>query len=85
MESTACELSNLDDIELFWEKPRLEIVAVFGPGADAPFLPTTFEGLERGEWVEVPILLGDEVNKENLPPTITTPVSDRPNQPHALL
>ena len=35
--------------------------------------------------METPILLGDEEDKEKMPLTTTTPVSERPNQPLAVL
>ena len=38
-----------------------------------------------GGSVENPILLGEEEDKVNSPPTTTTPVSEEPKQPPALL
>ena len=44
-----------------------------------------FDDLELGGSAENPILLDEEEDKENSPPTTSTPVSERPTQPPALL
>ena len=49
LDNSACEVSNLDDFEFFWEKPQLEVVAVSGPVTGDLFLPAALENLERGE------------------------------------
>ena len=54
--------------------------AVFKPGIDTPFFPTTFDDLLMGDGSdENPILLDEEEDKENAPPT--TPESVRPTKP----
>ena len=76
---TSCyQVSDLEDIEFNWES--LELDAVFRPGIDTPFSPTTFDDLSMEESVENPIVLDEEENKENSAPT-TTPVSERPTEP----
>ena len=58
--------------------------SVFRPGIDTPFSPTVFDNLLTGDGsVENPIVLDEEQDKENAPPT--TPVSERPNEPIRLL
>ena len=60
--------------------------AVFRPGIDTPFSPTTFDDLLMGNGsVENPILLDaeeDKENKENAAPT--TPESVQPTEPPRL-
>ena len=76
---TSCyQVSDLEDIEFNWES--LELDAVFRPGIDTPFSPTTFDDLSMEGSVENPIVLDEEENKENSAPT-TTPVSERPTEP----
>ena len=58
--------------------------AVFRPGIDTPFSPTTFENLLMGDGsVENPIVLDEEEDKENVPPP-TTAESVRPTEPPRL-
>ena len=58
--------------------------AVFRPGKDTPFSPTTFDDLLMGDGpVENPIVLDEGEDKENaLAPT--TPESVRPTEPPRL-
>ena len=76
-------MSDLEDIEFNWGDSQLDMDAVFRPGIDTPFSPTTFDDLSIGGSAENPIVLGEEEDKENAPPT--TPVSDRPTEPPRLL
>ena len=56
---------------------------VFRPGIDTPFSPTTFDDLLMGDGsVENPIVLDEEEDKENAPPT--TSESVRPTEPPML-
>ena len=58
--------------------------SVFRPGIDTPFSPTIFDDLLMGVGsVENPIVLDEEQDKENAPPT--TSVSERPTEPPRLL
>ena len=57
--------------------------AVFRPGIDAPFSPTTFDELSMEVSVENLIKMNEEEDKENAPPP-TTPESVRPMEPPRL-
>ena len=76
--------ADLDDIDFYWENDQLDVDAVFRPGIDTPFSPTAFDDLEMRSSAENPILLDEEEEKENSPPP-TTPVSETPTRPSALL
>ena len=85
LDTSGCHVSaDLDDVEFYWKNEQLDIDAVFRPGIDTPFSPREFDDLEMGVSAENPILLHEEEDKENSPPT-TTPVSQRPTRPPALL
>ena len=78
------------DVEFFWENDQLDIDAVYKPGIDNLFSPTAFDDLEMGGSAEIPILLDEEEDEENSPPTTPvserpTSVSERPTRPPALL
>ena len=62
---------------------QLDVDAVFWPGIDTPFSPTAFDDLEMGVSPGNPILLDEEEDKENSPPT--TPVSEGPTRSTAML
>ena len=53
--------------------------AVFRPGIDTAFAPTTFDGLSMEASVENPIALDEEEDKKNAPPP-STPESVRPTE-----
>ena len=72
------QLTDLEDIEFKWENSELD--AVFRPGIDTTFPPTTFEDLSIGGSAENPIVLDEEEDKENSAPT-TRPVSESPPEP----
>ena len=67
------QVSDLDDIEFYWQKDRLDVDAVFRPGTDTPSSPTAFDDLEMGISAENPILFDKEKDKENSPPTTPVP------------
>ena len=77
--------ADLEVVEFYWENDQLDVDAVFKPGIDTPFSPTAFDDLEMGGSAENPILLDEEEDNENSPPPLTTPVSQRPTRPPALL
>ena len=82
LDTSSYQLNDLEDIDFNWENSELD--AVFRPGIDTPFSPNTFDDLwMEGSSVENPIVLDEEEDKENAPPT--TPVSDRPTEPPRLL
>ena len=84
MDTSSYEVSDLEDIEFNWEVSQLDMDAVFRPGIDTSFSPSTFDDLLMGDGsVENPIVLDEEEDKENaLPPT--TPESVRPTEPPRL-
>ena len=59
--------------------------AVFRPGIDTPFSPTTIDDFLMEGSVENPIVLDEEEDKENAPPPPTTPESVRSTKPPSLL
>ena len=77
------QVSDLGDVEFFWEIDQLHVEPVFRPGIDTLFSRSAFEDLEMGVSAENPILLDGEEDKENSFPS--TPVSERPAQAPALL
>ena len=58
--------------------------AVFRPGKDTPFSPTTFDDFSMEGSVENPIVLDEEEDKENAPPAPSKPESVRPTEPPRL-
>ena len=82
LDTSSCQVSDLEDIEFNWEDSQLD--AVFRPGIDTPFSPTTFDDLSMGGSVENPIVLDEEQDKENSPPIPSTPESVRPTEPPRL-
>ena len=82
--TSSYQMSDLEDIEFNWENSQLEMDAVFRPGIDTPFSPTTFDDLLMGDGsVENPIVLDEEEDKENAPPP-STPESVRATEPPRL-
>ena len=79
------QLTDLEDIDFNWESSQLDMEAVFRPGIETPFSPTTFDDLSMEGSVENPIVLDEEEDKENSAPTTTTPVSERPPETPWLL
>ena len=70
MDTSRCQVSDLDDIEFLWDKNQLEIHGVPFPGTDTPFSPKAFDELEMGGSAENPFLLDDEEDKEEFPPSV---------------
>ena len=84
LDTSSYQVSDLEDIEFNWEKSQLDMDAVFRPGTDTPFSPTTFDDLLMGDGsVENPIVLDEEGDKENAYPP-TTLESVRPTEPPRL-
>ena len=61
----------------------MDVDVVFRPGIGTLFSPAAYDDLEMGCSAENPILLDEKEDRENAPPT--TPVSERPTRPPALL
>ena len=83
LDTSSYPVSDLEDIEFNWENPQSDMDAVFRPGIDTPFSPTTFDDLSMEGSVENPIALDEEEDKENAPP-LTTPESLRATEPPRL-
>ena len=83
METSGYEVSQLYDVEFYWENDQLDVNTGFRRGIDTPFSPTAFDDLEMGGSAGNPILLDVEEDKENSSPT--TPVSERPTRLPSLL
>ena len=75
LDTNSYEVTDLEDIEFNWENSQLDMDAVFRPGKDTPFSPATFDDLSMGEGsVENPIVLDEEEDKGNSPPSTTESV-----------
>ena len=84
LDTSSYQVPDLEDIEFNWENSQLDLDSVFRPGIDTPFSPTVFDDLLMSDGsVENPIVLDEEQDRENAPPT--TPVSERPTEPPRLL
>ena len=81
-DTSGYELSDLEDIEIGWEDPAVDINCVYQPGIDTPFSPTIFQIFSMGSTAANPILVDHKENKENSAPTTTTTKSEseRPNE-----
>ena len=85
LDTRSYQVSDLEDREFNWENSQLDINAMLRPSIDNPFSPTTFDDSSMGGWegsVENPIVLDEEEDKENSPPS--PPESVRPTEPPRL-
>ena len=80
LDTSSYPVSDLEDIDFNWEDSELDMDAMFRPGIDTPFSPTTFDDLSIVGSVENPIVLDEEQDKENSPPTPSTLESVRPTE-----
>ena len=80
LHTSSYQVSDLEDIEFNWENSQLDLDAVFRPGIDTPFSPTTFDDLSMEGSVENPCVLDEEEDKENVPPPPSTPESVTPTE-----
>ena len=78
-------MSDLDDVEFYWENDQLDVDGVFRPGIDTPFSVSNFNELEIGSIAENSTQSDEEEDKENSPPIPMNSVSERPTQPPALM
>ena len=75
LDTSSYQVSDLEDIEFDWENSQLDMEAVFRPGIDTSFSPTTFDDLLMGDGsVENPIVLDEEEDKESAAPSTTESV-----------
>ena len=49
LDTSSYQVSDLENTEFNWENSQLDIDAVFRPGIDTPFSPTTFDDLLMGD------------------------------------
>ena len=83
LNTSSYQVSDLEDIDFNREKSQMDMDAVFRPGLGTPFSPTIIGDLSMGDGsVENPIVLDEEEDKENAPPS--TPESVRPTEPPRL-
>ena len=80
LDTSSYQVSDLEDIEFNWENSQLGMDAVFRPGIDTPFFPTTFDDLSMEGSVENPIVTDEEEDKENAPPPPSTTETVRPTE-----
>ena len=80
------ELSDLEDIEISWEDPAVDMDSVYGAGDDTPFPPSIFDDFHMGRSTAAdPKIVDVEEDKENSAPTTSTSQSERPTEPPRLL
>ena len=84
LDTSSYQASDLEDIEFSWENSQLDMDAVFRPGIDTPFSPTTIDDLSMKGSVENHFVLDEEKDKENAPPPPSTRESVRPTEPPKL-
>ena len=84
LDTSSYQVSDLEDIEFNWENSQLDMDAVFRPGIDTPFAPSTFDDLSMEGSVEKPIVLDEEEDKENAAPPPSIPETVRPTEPSRL-
>ena len=59
LDTSSYQVSDLEDIKFNWEKSQMDMDAVFRPGIDTPFSPTTFQDLSMEGSVENLIVLDE--------------------------
>ena len=81
MDISGYEVSDLDNVEFYWEYDQFNVDIVFRPGIATPFSSSNFNDFEMGPMAENPILIDEEQDKEDSPPPLlSTPVLARPTQ-----
>ena len=55
LDTSSHQLTDLEDIEFKWEKSQMDMDAVFRPGKDIPFSPTTFDDLSMEGQLKTPL------------------------------
>ena len=66
LDTSGYQESDLGDKEFNWENSQLDMDAVFRPGIDTPFSPTTFDDLSMEGSVENPIVLDEQKTRRML-------------------
>ena len=86
MDTSECQVSTLDDVELYWKNEQLDVGAVFRPGIDAPFSPSNINDFETDSMAGNPLLIDEEHDKDISPGHhLTPPLSERSTQPPVLM
>ena len=82
LDTSSYQVSDLEDIEFNWENSQLDLDAVFRPGIDTPFSPTTFDDLLMGDGsVENPIVFEEKKARRMLLIQEVPDLSDPRNLP----
>ena len=55
LNTSSYQVSDLENIEFNWENSQLDMDAVFRPGIDTPFSPTTFDDLSLEDQLKTPL------------------------------
>ena len=84
MYTSGYQVSDLENVDFYWENVRLDVDAVYRPGTDKPFSPSTFNEFEICSLAGNPFLIDEQEDEENSP-LPTTAVSERPTRTPALL
>ena len=84
LDTSSYQVSDLKEMEFYWENSQLDMDAVFRPGIGTPFSPTTFDDLSMEGSVGNPIVLDEEEDMEIAPPPPSTPDSVRATEPPRL-
>ena len=82
------ELSDLEDTELSWEDPAVDMGSVYQDGIDTSPSPSIHDIFQMGSTTSNPIIVDDEEDKENSAQTTTTTStteSERQTEPTRLL
>ena len=72
------QVSDLNDVEFYWENDQLDVDALFRTGKGTPLSPSSFNDFEVDSNGENTNLIDQQQDKENSPPLPTTAVSERP-------
>ena len=59
MNSSGYQVSDVDDIDFFWESERVDVEDVYIPRIDTLFSPTAFDNLRMAGSTENPLLLDE--------------------------
>ena len=65
-ETSSYQVSDLEDLEFNGEVSQLEMGAVFRPGRDTPYSPTTFDDLSMGDQLRTPLCWTKRKTRRNL-------------------
>ena len=78
MNTSGYQVSDLEDVEFYWDICQLHVDVVFKTGIATRFSAWIFIDFEMGSIADNPSLIDEEQHKGNFPPLPSTPVSERP-------